>query len=371
MINKIFLTAIFFSFVNVAAAQSELIVAYKTPYPIGNTTMTPDQRVFASFHPLANSKIKVVELKPDGTATPYPDMSWQIKSGNNNHYLDSVLGLRSDKNGVLWMLDMGIKDHSAPKLVGWDTKTNRLYKIISLPPPVSNQYSIFNDLAFDDTHDTIYIADEGWNHDGDGSTAALIVVDKKTGEARRLLEGDKSTLPEEVDIKPNQGKPLTRKIVNGSIQRFRIGVDGLVADKHDEWLYYCPANGNKLYRIKTEDLLNKTLSSEDLSRRVELFSIQKPANGGISMDIEGRIWTVDFDNFAVGTIDTKGNYKELVRDPKQLQWPDHVSYGTDGYLYIPASQLHLSADVNEGVSFMKPPYLTLKIKALAPGITGR
>lgn len=262
--------------------------------------MTPDQRVFASYHPLANTRIRVIELKPNGKAIPYPNMNWQGKHGKSNQYFDAVLGLRSDKNGILWIMDMTTRENGTPKLIGWDTKTNSLYKIISFPPPLSNQYSVFNDIA-----------DEGWNNGGDGSTAALIAVDLKTGAARRLLEGDKSTKPENIDIHPNNGQPLVRILENGKKQRFRIGVDGIVVDKNDQWLYFAPVNGNKLYRIKTKYLVDPKIDNKTVSKHVELFSTEKPANGGLSMDIDGNIWTVDFTNFAIGYFDKKGNTMKL------------------------------------------------------------
>ncbi len=52
-------------------------------------------------------------------------------------------------------------------------------------------------------------------------------------------------------------------------------------------------------------------------------------------------------------------------------WPDAFSYGPDGMLYVVINQLHKGPVLNAGNNETKPPFLIIRFKPLAPGITGR
>ena len=75
-------------------------------------------------------------------------------------------------------------------------------------------------------------------------------------------------------------------------------------------------------------------------------------------------------NNAIGVIGPDRTYRVLISDPR-LSWVDAFSFGTDGYLYTVANQLHRSAVLNGGESATKPPYLILRFKPLAAGTPGR
>jgi hypothetical protein len=46
-----------------------------------------------------------------------------------------VIGVQSDRKGLVWILDMGGEDLSAipPKLVAWDTRRDELHRVIHIP----------------------------------------------------------------------------------------------------------------------------------------------------------------------------------------------------------------------------------------------
>ena len=91
----------------------------------GNITVTPDSRIIISLHPFYSPRNRVVEITKDGKLVPFPDAGWNSGAMGKDS-LDSVLGVQCDTNGVVWMLDNGIRGGSLPKLVGWDTAKNRL-----------------------------------------------------------------------------------------------------------------------------------------------------------------------------------------------------------------------------------------------------
>jgi hypothetical protein len=70
-----------------------------------------------------------------------------------------------------------------------------------------------------------------------------------TGRARRVLEGDKSTVPENVPITID-GNDLTVPGKDGKPTIIKVGCDGITMDAKAEWLYDAPQSGRCLYRIR-------------------------------------------------------------------------------------------------------------------------
>ncbi|MEI8642468.1 hypothetical protein P4S68_21580 [Pseudoalteromonas sp. Hal099] len=55
---------------------------------------------------------------------PYPNLEWAWKAAMHGKGIASTIGSeKPDTNGILWVLDMGNKQHT-PKLIGWDTYAN-------------------------------------------------------------------------------------------------------------------------------------------------------------------------------------------------------------------------------------------------------
>ncbi len=334
----------------------------------GNITVTPQNRIIMSLHPFYSPENRVVELTREGKLIPFPDASWNTGS-NKAQSLDSVLGIQCDTRGVVWMLDNGIRGGSLPKLVGWDTANNRLARIIHLKPPVVPREPIFpdnaffNDLAVDLTHNAIYVSHSaGFEH------SALIVVNLDTGEARRVLQGHASMIPESRDLVMN-GRTLNYTLPDAGRLKLLIGVNPIALDGTDQWLYYGTMNGKSMYRIRTTDLINAELTYDQLSEKVEHFS-DKPICDGISVDKSDNIYISDLQAKAIGVIRPDRSYSILVTDPR-ISWPESFSFGPDGYLYFVASQLHLSAPLNEGINKARPPFCVFRMKPLAPGVVGR
>ncbi len=350
-----------------ATAEKLQIVAELTAGP-GAITVTPQNRIIISLHLFHSPKDRVVELTRDGKLIPFPNVSWNSPSKGAESF-DSVLGVQSDANGVVWMLDNGIRGGSLPKIVGWDSVNNRLARVIHLKPPVVPSEHVFpddaffNDLAVDLTHNAIYIS-----HSSGVQGSAIIVVNLATGDAKRSLQGHASVIPESGDLTMN-GRALDFTLPDAGRLRMLIGVNPIALDAANEWLYYGTKTGKHMYRIRTLDLLDAELTDEQLAERVELYSA-KPVCDGISLDNAGNIYVTDLQAHAVGVIKADRSYSILVTDPR-VSWPESFSFGPDGYLYFVASQLHLSAPLNSGVNAARPPFFVFRIKPLAPGVPGR
>lgn len=350
----------------VTTVEPEIVT--RQPEAVGNLTFTPEGRAIFSHHPMFGPNIRVAEMTSATTFRPFPNEEWNQPRPGTDYYLDSVLGLRGDEHGVVWMLDIGSRTHITPKIVAWNTRTDQLERIFYLRPPATVPTSEPNDLVLDSLHGMIYIADEGAGPGGDGSRAALIVVDMRTGETRRLLEGHASTRAEDIRIHVD-GRDLVRQEMDGMKREHRVGVDGIALDLVCEWLYYGPLSGRAVYRLRVADLLDHSLTDEQLGARVERYA-DKPISGGMSLDAEGNLYLTEVEARAVGVIPPVGRVYQRIASHPEMHWPDGISYAPDGFLHVTADQLPLGPPLHDGVGGAKPPFLTFRFRPLAPGRLG-
>lgn len=333
---------------------------------VGNIAFTAQGDVVYSHHPFFYPKYRVMKYDAETkTSEPFPNEAWNTPRKGDDHYLSNVLGIRNDANGIVWMLDMGKRNAVTPKIVGWNTHTNKLEKIYYLSESALTPTSQPNDMIVDTKNGVFIIADEGIGNGGDGSTAALITVDMRTGMTRRLLEGSKTTLPENIPTIIN-GKPLS---INGN--DLLVGCDGITADKDYEWLYYAPLNGKNIYRIKIINLIDKNLNESELSKHIETYA-EKPNNGGLSIDVEGNLYLTAVETQSVAIILAKDRSLHTLTTHENLIWPDGVSYNVvDGYMYVSAAQVNLGAVFNNGVNKSKPPFYIFRFKPITNGVPFR
>ncbi|XXY21989.1 L-dopachrome tautomerase-related protein [Sorangium sp. So ce216] len=349
---------------------------------VGGITQMPDGQVIIGFHPFYEPEVQVALLNPDReSTTPYPSTEWQSCKNADGSWksdfdacLDWVLGLHTDQNGVLWLLDSARSTDKAagrpaglvPKLVGWNTHQNKLKRVLPISPEATLTESQHNDFVVDLKHNVIVLADEavGEGSGGVGDKAALVVVDLSTGESRRLLQGHRSVMPLKEPIRWDVGQPTS-----GAVDLY-VGVDGIALDTNDEWLYFAPLNAYKMYRIRMSDLLDTSLTAAQLGAKVETYA-DKPFNGGLAIDQDDNLYLTEVGERAVGVIpsDTR-QYERLVSDPDMV-WPDGVTYNSDGAMYTGAAQLSLTSALQaDGVARNEPPYLVYRFKPLAPGTPG-
>lgn len=333
-------------------AGPELEVVAELDQAPGNVTVTPAGRIVMSLHQFYDPTLRVVTLDENNQPAPFAAAA----------KVDAVLGIQADRDGVVWMLDNGMRTNKPRRLVGWDARRNRKVADIALNK-VTPRDAFLNDLVVDRDHDAVYIADPAG-----GANAAIVVVDLKTKKARRVLEGHASVVPEDVDLVID-GAPVRVRTPDGNEIRPRIGINPIAADAQNEWLYYGPMHGTRLYRVRTADLRDPKLGPEALAARVETWA-ERPISDGISMDADGNIYISDVGNNAVGVIGADRTYRILVQDPR-LSWPDAFSFGPDGKLYVVANQLHRTARLNAGTQTATPPFLVLRFQPLAAGVTGR
>ena len=338
--------------------ELEIVAEFPAEHPPGNIAITPEGRLIMSQHQFYGAPLRVVEVL-DESVVPFPNRAWSSQPNQNGVGLNTVLGLRSDREGVVWMLDSSAGEGQPGKIVGWDTENDELYQIIYLPQPIIADSSFLNDLAVDLDHNAIYVTDTA-----SGNNSALIVVDLNTGFSRRVLEGDISTRPEDIPMIINE------RVINMQGKPAQVCVNPITVDPNNEWVYYAPMSGTSLYRVSTKDLLNESLSRSQLSSRVERYG-DKPICDGITVDHAGNVYITSITDNAIGVVDRTGAYRTLYQDDKLLSWTDGMAFGPDDYVYVTVSQLQNSPPLNNGENDFQPPFYIVRFPALSSGEVGR
>lgn len=336
---------------------SSLQVVVDLPKPPGNIAVSKTGRVFFTFHPEAHPDIKVAELV-NGEVVPYPNAEFQ-KAKKGTPRFETPLALRIDQQDRLWALDYASHGFGQPRLLAFDLKTNAVVHQYDFPSEVASLGSMVNDFQVDPEGRRIYIAEASIFR----KTPALIVYDSDRETSRRLLENDPS-----VQAKPFITNVAGRDMVIWGIFAVRPGVDSIALDKRGEWLYYAAVTNDHLYRVRTKDLNDPSLTSEQLAARVEVFGA-KTMSDGLSMDILDNVYITDMEHSAILLLGQDRKLKTRLKDPR-LRWPDGLSFGPDGWLYVTCSALHHVIFKSQDHIRSQAPYQIFRFKPDTPGIPG-
>jgi sugar lactone lactonase YvrE len=304
-------------------------------------------RIFVTYPRWSDDvTISVGEITGSGRVVPFPDPEWNTwdASSTPGDHLICVQSAHVDADDNLWILDpaspylQGVVPGGA-KLLKVDLDRDKVVSTIGFDETVAPAASYLNDVRVDTEKQVAYITDSG--------LGALIVVDLKTGKARRLLADHPSTKSERIVL-----------TIGG--KEWRIGghapevhADGLALDRTGRFLYYQALTSRSLYRIETIWLLDPSLSGRALGAKVEEMGYTGPADG-IEFGSDGYLYLTAVEEGAINVFAGLGAVETVVRDPRLL-WPDTIARGPDGYLYVTTSQIHLGGDSNG-------PYRLLKFK---------
>ncbi|MBW2703381.1 MAG: hypothetical protein JRF33_21390 [Deltaproteobacteria bacterium] len=307
----------------------------------------------------------VVEIGRGGRQKAYPDASWnQWLPGRHNpaeHFI-SVQSVVADKTGFLWVLDpaspgfRGVVPGGA-KLVQIELSSNQVVRIFTFDSLLAPKTSYLNDVRIDPLKKKAYITDSG--------LGALLVVDLKTGRARRILDRHPA-LHAEVKLRPQIGG-MAWQTPDGSVPK--VHVDGIALDLRKGLLYFHALTGKHLYRIPTVALNNPELGADELGRRVTDLGPDVVCDGML-VGPHGEIYLTALETNAIMVRQADGSKAQtLITDPR-LRWPDSLAWGPDGNLYATTSQIHLAPDFRDA-SGNPYPFGLWRIRMNAPKVKGQ
>jgi len=329
----------------------EEVLAY--PEPIGNVAVSRDGRIFFTVHPESRPHGNKLLEYVDGASVPFPTLAQQSK------LFDTPLGIAIDRLDRLWTIDHGNHGTGSARIVAIDLATGEVLRDQMFDESIAPTGSLLQDLQISADGRTIVIADASvWR-----KSPALIVYDVETGDARRVLEGHPSVAAENYVIRTHD---RDMKFLGG-IVALRGGVDGIALGP--EWLYYAALSGSGLFRIRLKDLKDKSLPPSQLATRIERHS-DKPLSDGLSVDIAGSVYVTDVEHAAIFKVDIDYGLSTLIQS-RQIRWPDALSFGPDGYLYVADSALpELILRSNAHIKG-KGPYRIFRFQAGSLGVPGQ
>jgi sugar lactone lactonase YvrE len=254
--------------------------------------------------------------------------SWEPGKDPAKH-LVCVQALFVDEKNRLWILDPANPKFkgaipNGPKLLEVDLATNTVVRTYSFEPEIAPGKSYLNDVRIDTQNGFAYITD---SKDG-----ALVVLDLKTGEARRRLENHPSTASEDVVLTIG-GKPWLR---NG--KKISVHSDGIAYDSSGDYVYYQALTGRTMYRITASSLRQFDLSENAVEANIETVG-QTGAADGLIFGPDDKVYISALELDAILRTTPEGEVETVIQD-KAIVWPDSFSFGPGNKLYFTTSRIH-------------------------------
>lgn len=302
-----------------AESQLQEVLAYREP--IGNIAVSASGQVYFTVHPESRPQGNKLMQYVDGASVPFPNVQSQTE------LFDTVLGVVIDRQNRLWTIDHGKHGMQQPRLLAFDLESGEVIHDRRFEDQLAPTGSFLQDLQVSPDGRTVVIADASIF----GKSPALIVYDIETSTARRVLEQHASVSAENYVIH-NHGDAMEYA---AGLAKLRAGVDGIAIN--EQWLYFGALSGSGLYRIPLDLLVDPNSNEAELAAAVERHS-DKPLSDGLSIDTAGNVYVTDVEHGAVFRIADSRESDTLLRT-QEIRWPDALSFGPDGWLYVADSAL--------------------------------
>ena len=284
--------------------------------------------------PSTLNKVIVNETCDGGTCTnvsllqPYPMPIYNSTEPSKIKYVQSM---EIDYENVMWILDVGrlnIADpatstEGAAKLVLWDMEKNKQKgEEYEFPASVAPHNSTFlNDLMVDVPNQIAYISDAG--------NGAIVVVDMRRRVSVRFHGAS------------TKRDPAYKYVVEGwdyGNGTATTPADGIALTPDRQWLYWCPCQGQQLYKVQTiylQRLLYGAATVEDVRQQVVYVGLKRSNADGMAFAANGILYSggnADPEN-AVWAWDPGNSTSILDKDNiAPVLWADTFAFDDDEHL---------------------------------------
>ena len=293
--------------------------------------LSKEGRLFVNYPRWSdNVPLSVAELN-NNKPVPYPDAvmnNWQPGKNSATHLI-CVQAVLIDNKNRLWILDPANPQFKGvipggPKLLQVDLATDTVVQTFRFGSDIALTNSYLNDVRIDTQREFAFITDSG-----DG---ALVILNLKTGEVRRVLDNHSSTAAEDV-ILIIGGKPW---MLNGKPPQ--VHADGIAYDAINDIVYYQSLTGRTMYRIPAAALRRFDLSEKEVTAKVQKVG-HTGASDGLIFGSDRKIYISALEHNAILRTTPDGKVETVIQD-KAIVWPDSFSFGPDGGLYFTTSRIH-------------------------------
>jgi len=295
-----------------------------TGQQVTGLSISDDGRMFANF-PRWRKGVEnsVVEVSEKGDSKAFPNENWNTWEIGKPLQDSTFVGVQSviAFEDELYVLDTrnplfkGVLDN--PRVFLFDLKTNKLKRTYILPKDSFHQNSYINDLRIDKKKQKAYLTDSGH--------AGLVILDLKSGEAKRVLNDHPSTLAETDHL-----------IIDGKKWVNKVNSDGIALDTKNDILYYHALSGYSLYSISTDVLING--SEKDIEKNVK-FVTKTSAPDGMILDKNGNLYFADLEDHSIMKFDISTKKMSVFAKADKIRWADTFSIYND-YLYYTNSRIN-------------------------------
>ncbi|HEY9677296.1 MAG TPA: L-dopachrome tautomerase-related protein [Drouetiella sp.] len=334
--HQICVLAMFAGTTNFAMASESLIDVSTSKLQWTGVAVSRTGRIFVNYPRWSNHvSNSVCELLKDGSVIAYPNSELNKWDGSSpdKHFV-CVQAVFIDANDYLWIVDAASPEFKGvvaggAKLVKVNLKSNKVERTYAMTSDVAPAASYLNDVRIDTKGQHAFLTDSG--------LGAIVVVDLKTGNAVRRLANHSSTKAENIHITIN--KKEFGKQPDGTYKK--VNSDGLALDPSHQYLYYQALTGKTLYRVPIKALLDSKMNENDLGQKVEKVAQTFPSDG-IEFGSTGKLYLTSLEDNSVKSIDVRSKKPaEIVVRDFRLIWPDSLSNGPNGSIFVTASQINL------------------------------
>ena len=306
----------------------EIEVVYNLSLAPSVITAAPDASWIVGLDQMDKPRFRAVRVKKAAEVVPFPNESVALGDKEAPVVLDAVEALYTDDDGIIWMLDNGRRSETPPKIVAWDDDDKAVTQVRVLAPPATVPGSFLTDFVIDPDSPLVVLSDPA-----NGANAALILLNRETGVARRVLEGHISVIPDPgVALKFPRGITPPRRL-DGSAALPHLGVRCVAMDRKHEWLYYAPVQSRVIFRLPMKLLRKSGVTLAALASAVETYAA-KPPSASFVLDSKNNIHLGDIEGRAVGVIQASDRSYRVLASDARLLWPDGLCFGQDGKLYF-------------------------------------